>query len=84
MDANTCKRCLLSETSDKRLYETVQAYIQSLPEDVKAAPEEYRRRLSICKGCGELLNGMCRQCGCFIEARAAKARAVCPKDVRFW
>jgi hypothetical protein len=51
---------------------------------MKAAPEEYRRRLAICRLCGELANGMCRQCGCYVEARAAKAGAKCAKDGRIW
>ena len=79
-----CKRCLLSELPDKQLYQTVQAYITVLPEYEKAAPDEYRRRLSICGACDELSGGVCRQCGCFVEARAAKQHNYCAKDKQIW
>ncbi|MCL2057636.1 MAG: DUF6171 family protein [Oscillospiraceae bacterium] len=79
-----CKRCLLSELTDKQLYQTVQEYIMALPEHTKAAPDEYRRRLLICAQCDELINGTCRQCGCFVEARAAKQNATCAKSAKIW
>ena len=80
----SCRRCLLSGLSDKQYYDTVHEYIASLPEYIKAAPDEYRRRLSLCVSCGELFNGICRQCGCFVEARAAKKNSKCAKDSRIW
>ena len=79
-----CKRCLLSELSDKQLYQTVKEYINALPEHTKASPDEYRRRLAICAQCDELISGTCRQCGCFVEARAAKLNAACPKNTGIW
>ena len=82
--SDTCKRCLLSELSDDQYYKTVYEYIAGIPEDEKAAPDEFRRRLSICKSCNELVNGMCRQCGCFVEARAAKKRKSCQKSANIW
>ena len=50
-----------------------------------AFPEaEYRRRLALCKGCGELANGICAQCGCFVELRAAKRQNRCPAFPPRW
>ena len=79
-----CRRCLLSEMSDKQYYETVHDYVASLPEDIKTASDEYGRRIEICRACDDLINGMCRFCGCFVEARAAKKSNRCPKDDRIW
>ena len=79
-----CKRCLLGELSDTQYYRTVSDYIAVLPDDIKTAPDEYRRRLSICRLCDNLVNGMCRLCGCFVEARAAKVNSGCAKGADIW
>lgn len=65
---------------DKNLYEgQVIAYINTLPEEIKAPPEEYKRRLLICEGCEELTGHTCRLCGCYVEMRAAKHMLSCPQ-----
>ena len=58
-----CKRCLLSEISDEDTKKTVRELIETMPEDKKADDTTYRQRLSICKECDELINGMCGKCG---------------------
>lgn len=73
-----CKRCLLSEYDEKFYAETVSDYIAHIPEDKKCGSEEYSRRLDICRSCDELSNGMCGECGCFVEVRAAKSHMGCP------
>lgn len=72
-----CKRCFLHEL-DGEYFKSVYQYINSLPEDQKAGPGTYAARLDICKACPDLKNGMCAQCGCFAEVRAAKKRLGCP------
>lgn len=72
-----CKRCLLHEL-DGEYFKSIYQYIESLPEEQKAGPEEYAGRLRLCRECPELKNGMCAQCGCFAEVRAAKKRLACP------
>ncbi len=40
----------------------------------------YETRLSLCKECDLLLDGMCRACGCFVELRATMKKNSCPYD----
>lgn len=77
MNQPTCKRCLLREL-DGEYFKSIYQYIDNIPLEQKAPPEEYDRRLALCKSCDDLKNGMCAQCGCFVEVRAAKLRQVCP------
>lgn len=44
----------------------------------------YQERLSLCRQCESLLNGMCRICGCFVEMRAAVAKNYCPAINKKW
>ena len=78
-----CFRCLLNET-DHTLYETVQAYIDSLSPNCAPRRRFYRERLSACTCCKNLVNGLCGLCGCFVEARAAKIGSRCPAAAPRW
>lgn len=78
-----CFRCLLSET-DRTLYETVRAYIDSLTPELRAPEALYRERLRACMACTNLVNGLCGLCGCFAEARAAKISSACPAAAPRW
>ncbi|MCM1164829.1 MAG: DUF6171 family protein [Lachnospiraceae bacterium] len=82
MNTRKCGRCLLSEFEAGRLAETVRGHIALIPEDKKTPPDEYERRLETCRGCGALNDGLCGECGCFVEVRAAKAYMGCP--VNLW
>lgn len=79
-----CKRCLLSEIDVEKYAETVEAYIKSLPEEMKADDGEYSRRISVCRTCDMLVEGMCRECGCYVEIRAIKKNARCPSAEHKW
>lgn len=79
-----CKRCLLSEISDEDTKKTVRELIEAMPEDKKADDTLYRQRLSICKECSELINGMCGKCGCYVELRALQKIRHCPHENRKW
>jgi hypothetical protein len=59
-------------------------YISNLSEDDKVSNSEYERRLKKCGECTNLLNGICRICGCFVEMRAAIAVKHCPNSVPKW
>lgn len=74
-----CRRCLLREL-DGSYFESVYKYIASIPEEQKTSPDRYALRLEKCKICGYMQNGMCTQCGCFVEVRAAKRSQRCPMD----
>lgn len=64
--------------------ENLLEYIKKVPADKRCGEEEYRRRLNICKGCGELQNGMCAKCGCFVELRALKPYMYCASEKKLW
>jgi len=76
-----CKKCLLRESQDEELYQTIAKYVSNLPLSEKASPETYEARLDVCKNCDCLINGMCKLCGCFVEVRTAKAKQRCAKDL---
>lgn len=77
-----CKRCLLAQTDPAGLYQTVRQRIALLPPDDKAEERIYRSRLAVCAECDALQNGICVQCGCFAELRAAKKAMNCP--MQYW
>lgn len=79
-----CKRCLLYEMADSAQYNNVYEYIRQIDADLKVEDAEYQRRLSICKECDQLLSGMCRVCGCFVELRALMKQKNCPSEHHYW
>ena len=84
-DTPICRRCLLQEFAEgKKLYELIQEVLEAIPEGERAAEAVYQRRLARCRACDWLANGMCRQCGCYVEVRAAKARQHCPDAEEKW
>lgn len=73
-----CRRCLAKEMPDPEYYQNMYDYIAAMDETIKAPDEVYQNRLSHCKECDSLLNGMCRICGCFVELRATIRQKSCP------
>ncbi len=78
-----CKRCLLAE-ADKAAYQTIAELIALIPAEERTAEDVYRRRLSQCKECAELHDGLCAVCGCYVEHRAARAQMRCPSEEKYW
>ena len=76
-------RCLLAENQPD-LARTVEDYVASLPEGVRAPETVYRSRLALCLRCENLRDGTCALCGCYAEARAAKAAQQCPAVPPRW
>lgn len=74
----TCKRCKMWEENGEALDMHIQSYIASLDETLKVSRVQYEERLALCENCDALLNGMCKWCGCFVLARAAKKNLQCP------
>lgn len=62
----------------KAYFQNLHRYIENLEPDSKASPRLYERRLSVCKECERLLDGMCNACGCYVELRAAIDHNKCP------
>ena len=79
-----CKRCLLADIDVDGLYKKVSELIELMPEDVKADEKLYNSRLEICRRCSCLENGICRECGCFVELRAAARKNYCPSAYKYW
>lgn len=79
-DLRACRRCLIREMAGgEEIFRSLREYLENLDPEVKAAEELYEKRLSLCRECGLLLEGMCRSCGCYVELRAAIAKNICPK-----
>jgi len=83
MTAEVCRRCLLFEY-DAGLALIAREYVDGLPKGQRVSEEVYNSRLRLCRDCGDLINGMCRLCGCFVEVRAAKKLARCAKSAQVW
>lgn len=73
-----CRKCLLREMDEKEYFDNLYSYIAHLDEEIKVSDEKYEERLSICKECELLLDGMCRACGCYVELRAVMIKNECP------
>lgn len=83
MTQRLCKRCLLREL-DGTYFQSIYDYIANLPSEQKADDHTYAHRLSLCKECPHLVNGMCDLCGCFVEVRAVKRLQRCPDTPARW
>ena len=79
-----CRKCLLHADSEEEFFQKMDEYIANLDPDVRADQKLYEERLMICRDCSNMLNGMCRLCGCFVELRAAIRVRKCPDVKRRW
>ena len=79
-----CRRCLLREMSETEYFRSLHEYIENLDEELKVEPEVYEERLEKCKACDQLISGMCRKCGCYVELRALLKKGGCPKVEPEW
>ena len=79
-----CKRCLLIDVDIDGLYKEVSELIALIPDEQRADDELYRKRLDTCRECDRLQNGICGECGCFVELRAASRKNYCPSYPKHW
>ena len=84
MNQRFCKKCLLDKLFEEKEYQHLQDYIKNLDEYIKTEDKEYKERLGICMKCDNLINGMCKVCGCFVEMRAAVRKNYCPNIEKYW
>ena len=84
MNQRFCKKCLLDKLFEEKEYQHLQDYIKNLDEYTKTEDKEYKERLGICMKCDNLINGMCKICGCFVEMRAAVKKNHCPNIEKCW
>lgn len=73
-----CKRCLLYEAGERAAYTQVQAYLETVPPEELASPTVRNSRLSQCRHCDQLIAGMCRKCGCYVEGSRSTERQYLP------
>lgn len=73
-----CRKCLTRDMDKAEYFENLHTYIANLDEELKVGGALYEERLSLCKECDLLMDGMCRACGCFVELRAAMKKNACP------
>ncbi|MDR1531329.1 MAG: DUF6171 family protein [Clostridiales bacterium] len=78
-----CRRCFTEELS-REAFNNIREYVQSLDPDLRAPAHTCRLRLAACADCEWLAEGLCRHCGCFVEARAAKRAGTCPDMPSRW
>jgi hypothetical protein len=79
-----CRKCLIRASSKEDFFRQLEAYISGLAEEDRVDQETYERRLSICNSCENLMEGMCRLCGCYVELRAALKVRRCPALPARW
>lgn len=73
-----CRKCFEFSEATDNLTKMIEDYIDSLDEEQKIEKTSYETRLLKCESCDALLNGLCKYCGCFVLARAAKKNQFCP------
>ena len=78
MNKKPCTRCLLKDLNEKDFEQHIAAYLKELGTEKKVPEEEYQKRLSQCLSCDSLIQGVCKDCGCFVELRAIHPKASCP------
>ena len=80
-----CRRCLLEDMQEERaVYLILQERLRLMANEERAEEPEYRRRLALCRACGQLAGGTCAQCGCYVELRAARRAMRCPHPDPKW
>lgn len=84
MENRFCKKCLLDKVMGEAEYKHMQDYINAIDSHIKTNEEDYRIRLNTCMECENLINGMCKLCGCYVEMRAAVKKNYCPNIERKW
>ena len=79
-----CKKCLLRDMPQGEYFQNLYDYIAGLEAEDKVSDDVYESRLSRCRECENLISGMCRLCGCYVEMRAAMKVRSCPQVPPLW
>ncbi len=78
MGYRECKRCLLLESAEDAMLESIKERVEKLSPEERVSDSLYKERLRQCKMCDNLISGMCLKCGCYVEFRAAFKDKRCP------
>lgn len=82
---SVCKKCLLLEAGEQKSFAGVKDYLDTIDNSLKVNDDLYKKRLSLCRECNNLISGMCLKCGCYVEIRAALKNKACPDfDDKKW
>ncbi len=74
-----CRKCLIADLPHgEKLQEILRERLSQIPEEEKVSRDEYTARLERCRQCGELHEGTCALCGCYVELRLARKDRQCP------
>lgn len=84
MTQRICRKCLLQDMDEEEYFSDMRRYIENIDKDLKVDNQLYQERLSFCRECENLLSGMCRICGCFVEMRAVMRKNYCPGSPKKW
>lgn len=79
-----CRKCLIRDFSMDEYFKNLYEYIENIDADLKVEDAIYESRLAICKECDNLVQGMCRICGCYVELRAVMKKNACPMGSPRW
>lgn len=79
-----CRKCLLEDMDENDFLRDMRSHIAAYPADKRVDEGEYRRRLTFCKDCDKLMDGMCVLCGCYVELRALKIGMRCADIDKKW
>ncbi len=79
-----CRKCLPGGMSKEAFFEDLERYVERISPDERVSEESYWKRLEICRACGQLQEGMCRICGCYVQLRAALKVKGCPEVHPRW
>ncbi len=80
-----CPGCLVKDMPEESaLLQILWEYVASIPAEQRVEDGLYGQRLACCAACDALYGGLCRLCGCYVEARAAKALQRCPRVPPRW
>jgi len=72
MSEECCRKSFFQSATD-----TIGRLIKNPTPAPKAVQEE---RLTLCQGCPELDNGVCKQCGCIVRLKVSMSNMRCPLD----
>ncbi len=61
-------------------FKSLHEMIAAVSEEERALDDLYEDRLSTCKECERLFDGLCAACGCYVELRAVIRNNRCPYD----
>lgn len=84
VNKRVCKKCLLQDIASEEYLESMRIYLNGLDDDIRTEDRLYEERIAQCKECENLIEGLCRLCGCFVEYRAAIKHKACPDILPKW